>query len=235
MIKDLDSYRNLIKDTLSGSLPNHQIKKLYPTSSLSDVYGTYKLHKEGHPLRLIVTSYNSMIKNAEKFLKKFLGPMIADCEYSMKSTKIHKQKFLADRKNFKFKEHIVVSIDIEKMYSSINVVRVISIILDKVYENPKKYFRYKNENGNLLPPPPRETFKTFLLKTLRDFTKVRTPVGIYQQTEGLSMGSALAPMLANILANDLEQKVVKKYESEGKIVHYTRYVDDSFIIIRKNH
>ena len=48
------------------------------------------------------------------------------------------------------------------------------------------------------------------------------------------MGSALAPMLANILANDLKQKVVKKYESKGKIVHYTRYVDDSLIIIRKN-
>ena len=48
------------------------------------------------------------------------------------------------------------------------------------------------------------------------------------------MGSALAPMLANILANDPEQKVVKKYEHEGKIVNYTCYVDDSLIIFRKN-
>ena len=62
-------------------------------------------------------------------------------------------------------------------YSSINVVRVISIILNKVYKNPKKYFRYKNEEGVLLPPPPRESFKEFLLKTLRDFTKVKTPIG----------------------------------------------------------
>ena len=120
------------------------------------------------------------------------------------------------------------------MYSSINVVRVISIILEKVYENPKKFFRYKNELGQILPPPPREALKTFLLKTLREFTKVRTPVGIFQQTEGLSMGSSLSPMMANILANDLEQKIVKKYEKNNKIVHYTRYVDDSIIIIRKN-
>ena len=175
-----------------------------------------------------------MVQGAEKFLKKFLKPLISECEYSMKNTKMHKLKFLADKKIFKHNEHTVVSIDIEKMYSSINVVRVISIILEKVYENPKKFFRYKNELGQILPPPPREALKTFLLKTLREFTKVRTPVGIFQQTEGLSMGSSLSPMMANILVNDLEQKIVKKYEKNSKIVHYTRYVDDSIIIIRKN-
>ena len=105
------------------------------------------------------------------------------------------------------------------MYSSINVVRVISVILNKVYESPKKYFRYKDSEVVLLPPPQRETFKDFLLKTLRDFTKVRTPLGIYQQTNGLSMGSALSPMLANILVNELEQQIVKKYENLGKIAH----------------
>jgi hypothetical protein len=37
---------------------------------------------------------------------------------------------------------------------------------------------------------------------LRNFTKIRTPVGIFEQKQGLSMGSALSPMLANILVNN---------------------------------
>jgi uncharacterized protein YkuJ len=178
------------------------------------------MHKSDEPIRLIVTSYNSLTtKNAENFLKRFLKPLVNECSYSIKNTKLFKQNFIQDRTKFKFDEHTCISIDIQKMYSSINVVRVISVILNKVYENPKKYFRYKDSEVVLLPPPQRETFKDFLLKTLRDFTKVRTPLGIYQQTNGLSMGSALSPMLANILVNELEQQIVKKYENLGKIAH----------------
>ena len=234
MKKDLVLYRTLLKSTFGKSMPNNQILKLYPTTSLSDAYGTVKLHKPNEPLRLIVTSYNSMIKNSEKFLKKFLKPLVNECSYSMKNTKTCKQKFLEDKKKFIPEQHSVISIDIQKMYGSMNVVRVISIILEKVYQDPKKFFQFKDENGNLLPPPERENFKQFLLKTLRNFTKIRTPVGIFEQTQGLSMGSALSPMLANILVNNLEQKIVKNFEETGKIVHYTRYVDDSIIIIRKS-
>ena len=70
MKKDLVLYRTLLKSTFGKSMPNNKILKLYPTTSLSDAYGTVKLHKPNEPLRLIVTSYNSMIKNSEKFLKK---------------------------------------------------------------------------------------------------------------------------------------------------------------------
>ena len=175
-----------------------------------------------------------MVYNAETYLKTLLQPLVDECEYSIRNQKNFKKTFLQDRLKFNSQSHRVVTVDVTKMYSNINVVRVISIILDKIYANPKKFFNFKTVDGSLLPPPKRENLKQLFLKTLQKFTKVRTPVGIYQQLSGLCMGSALSPLLANILVNDLEQKIVKKFIDTGKVLHYSRFVDDSLIIIRKN-
>jgi hypothetical protein len=88
----------------------------------------------------------------------------------IKNNKIFKEKFLNDRKNFDHKIHRVLSADISQMYCNINVVRCVSIILDKVYQNSVKYFNFKGTDGILLPPPKRELFKGFLHKTLQKFS-----------------------------------------------------------------
>ena len=118
---------------------------------------------------------------------------------ALKIKKNSKNNFLEERSKFDPDTHGVVTVDVTQMYSNINVVRVVSIILEKIYAEPKKFFKFKNSDGQLLPPPKRENFKQLLLKTLQKFSKVRTPVGIYQQLSELSMGSALSPLLANIL------------------------------------
>ena len=48
------------------------------------------------------------------------------------------------------------------------------------------------------------------------------------------MGSALSPMLSNIFVHALETKIVQKYIDQGKLIHYTRFADDSLIVIHKN-
>ena len=63
---------------------------------------------------------------------------------------------------------------------------------------------------------------------------MKTPVGVYQQKNGLNMGSALSPMLSNIFIHALETKIVEKYKKSGKIISYSRFADDSLIIIHKN-
>ena len=112
--------------------------------------------------------------------------------------------------------------------------KCVSIILDKIYADPEKYFNFKGTDGKLLPPPKRELFKVFLIKTLQKFSIVETPIGIYQQKTGLNMGSALSPMLSNIFVHALETKIVQKYIDQGKLIHYTRFADDSLIVIHKN-
>ena len=48
------------------------------------------------------------------------------------------------------------------------------------------------------------------------------------------MGNALSLMLSNIFVHELETKIVKKYAETGKLIHYSRFADDSLIIIHKN-
>jgi hypothetical protein len=48
------------------------------------------------------------------------------------------------------------------------------------------------------------------------------------------MDSALSPMLSNIFVHALETKVLDKYIKTGKLIHYSRFFDDSLIILHKN-
>ena len=231
---DLQEYRKLLTKTFTGSLPLWKIRSLFPIYSLSSFYGSPKLHKKGEPLRGLATAYDALVSNAETFLKVLLKPISEECNFSIKNNKTFKEKFLKDQKNFDHKIHRVLSADISQMYCNINVVRCVSIILDKVYGNPVKYFNFKGTDGVLLPPPKRELFKGFLLKTLQKFSIVNTPIGVYQQKTGLNMGSALSPMLSNIFVHALETKVLDKYIENNKLIHYSRFADDSLIILHKN-
>ena len=232
--EDLQEYRKLLTKTFSGSLPIYKIRSLFPKYSLSNFYGSPKLHKVGEPLRGLATAYHALVHNAENFLKTILKPISDECSYSVRNTKVFKERFLNDRKNFNPRIHKVICADICQMYSNVNVVRTVSIILDRIYSEPTKFFQFKGTDGKTLPPPKREYLKVFLLKTLQKFSIIKTPLGVYQQKTGLNMGSALSPMLSNIFVNALETKIVKKYAESGKIIHYSRFADDSLIVLHKN-
>eukprot|EP00111_Clytia_hemisphaerica_P015304 TCONS_00045152-protein len=46
------------------------------------------------------------------------------------------------------------------------------------------------------------------------------------------MGSSLGPVLANIIMTELEQSVIKPYIDSGIVKFYSRYVDDTLLVIR---
>jgi hypothetical protein len=73
-----------------------------------------------------------MVQNAEKFLKKLLQPLVDKFEFSIRNQKIFKGKFLSDRLKFDTEFHRTITVDVTKMFSSINVVRVVSIIKEKL-------------------------------------------------------------------------------------------------------
>ena len=137
--KDLKSYRNLISQTFENSLPKEVLTDMHPPYSISDFYGTYKCHKENEPIRGIVTSYNSIVVNSENFLKGLFEPIVAECTFAVDSLKEFKQKFNSDKTSFNEHEHKVVSVDVISMYNNVNVPRVISHILDKIYSQPRKF------------------------------------------------------------------------------------------------
>ena len=48
------------------------------------------------------------------------------------------------------------------------------------------------------------------------------------------MGSALGPVLANIIMTELEKLVLPKLFEDGIIKFYARYVDDTIVVIKED-
>ena len=55
---------------------------------------------------------------------------------------------------------------------------------------------------------------------------------IYQQSDGVSMGSYLAPVLANIILTEFEKVVVMPLMKNGILNLYCRYVDDLLVLFK---
>ena len=48
------------------------------------------------------------------------------------------------------------------------------------------------------------------------------------------MDRSVSPLLSNIFVHSLESKIVQKYKNTGEIKFYSRFADDSLLIIHKN-
>ena len=55
---------------------------------------------------------------------------------------------------------------------------------------------------------------------------------IYEQIDSVSVGSTLAPVLANIIMKELEKTVVQKLTTSGIIKLHWRYVDNTLLLVK---
>ena len=176
-----------------------------------------------------------MVLGAETYLKKLLKPLLSRCSYLVDSQLAFKNKFMLQKAKFRQQNHEIVSFDINSMYPSISIPKVVSYIITAVFRNPRDFFKEKDNTGRLLPHPTKEQFKLFLLRVLSDFNYFETHNGIYKQLHGVQMGSSLAPLIANLFIGCLERSVIRKLTRQGHIITWLRYADDNLTIIKKNH
>ena len=59
--------------------------------------------------------------------------LVAECEFAVDSLGVFKNKLLIDKIKFNQNDHKVVSVDVVNMYNNVNVPRVISHILNRIY------------------------------------------------------------------------------------------------------
>ena len=55
---------------------------------------------------------------------------------------------------------------------------------------------------------------------------------LYEQIDGVPMGSPLEPVLANIIVIELERIIVKKSLHKSLVKLYMSYVDDTLILVK---
>ena len=113
----------------------------------------------------------------------------------------------------------MVSFDIESLFTNIPLANSINLAVDTIFKsNPNLKISKKD------------------LKTLFEFVTKGTQfffdVDLYDQIDGVAMGSPLAPALANLFMSHYETKWLQN-EKASDVLHYKRYVDDISCLFKR--
>ena len=225
LISDPTKFKQLIKDptnklkvkanklistvnTAQNNIKNNKIQGEYKPGY---IYGTVKVHKQGFPLRPILSQVTSPIYQLAKTLNQIITPYIP-AKYSLKST----NDFIDLLETKNFKGHIG-SLDVESLFTNVPIDHTINIILEVAYNHP-----------TITPPKLPKILLKQLLELCTKESPFTTPEGkIYVQTEGVAMGSPLGPSFANFYMGYLEEQTFT--DNNNKLPIYARYVDDIFV------
>ena len=114
-----------------------------------------------------------------------------------------------------------VSFDVESLFTSVLLSKTINIIVDRKYN--KKLLK-----TNIKKRAMKKLLKDCCTKNTFSFNNT-----IYEQIDGVSMGSCLGPVLANIVMTELETVIVDKLFAANLSTFHIRYVDDNLALIKE--
>lgn len=184
-------------------------------SSPGIMYGLPKIHKENSPLRPILSANNTTTYRIAKFLVPLLQPFTTN-SYTIKNS-FEFSKIITSFSNSN--SYTMCSYDITSLFTQIPLQETINIILDKAFPTMNSTFHGFN----------RKQFKSVLeLAVCNSFFIFND--NLYQQTDGVAMGSPLGPTLANIFLCHYETTWLNSCPTNIKPKLYTRYVDDTFVL-----
>ena len=114
-----------------------------------------------------------------------------------------------------------ISLDVVCLFTNVPLYKTVNITLKR------------ETNGKLIQTSLfKRSLKTLILDTCQK-TTLSFNNKLYEQIDGVSMGGSLGPVLANIISTECEKVSVYKLMKEKCIMFYTRYVDDTLLIIKK--
>ena len=219
-----NKYKNkligLLKSIKAGSGINEATyRKLYPTGAGSPkFYGLPKLHKEGTPLRPIVSSIGAVTYATSKELSRILKPLVGKSPYHI----CNNHDFIEHLKTITLgPEEVMVSYDVRALFTSVPIKPALGIIEKLLKEDHDLQKRTSMSIPNimdLLEFCLRSTYFTYRGK-------------FYEQVEGAAMGSTISPIVANLFMEDFEMRAIQS--SPNPPLLWKRFVDDTFVIINK--
>ena len=189
------------------------------SSSYATMYGQPKVHKTNYPLRPIILSIGSYNYDLSKYLYKIIKQNRPNQSFSFVKNSFEFVKKIMGIKDSA--NQIMVSFDVDNLYTNVPVHEAIKITLDMLFKNP---------NSPSIP------FNRSQFKQLLEYAVCNVPFRFldrkFVQIDGVAMGSPLGPILADLFMSNLEQKLNKF--STNKPLIWIRYVDDIFCIFKNN-
>ncbi len=158
------------------------------------IYGLVKDHKEGNPLRPVVSFINSPTYQTAKFVCNLLSNLSSN-QYNIKDS----FQFYHNIKTHTIpSEHIIISLDVKSLFTNIPIKLATDIIADK-WEKLQSITQTKLTKV--------EFFQ--LLSLCCDEGYLVHKAKYYRMVDGVAMGSPLAPIVADLVMEHLLDNVVK--------------------------
>ena len=200
------------------AIPRHSYLKIYPSgSNLSRFYGLPKIHKENTPLRPIVSGCGSPTHKMAQHLAQILKPLAGNTDSLIRNS----SHFAEEINNEIVRENEeLVSFDVENMYGNINVDQAMEITGEYLSNDPTLKDRTPYSVSDILK----------LLNLCLKNTYFSYRGTIYKQVKGLSMGSPVSPIVADLFMEKWEQKALDSCPIEFKPRIWKRFKDDTFVI-----
>jgi hypothetical protein len=185
-----------------------------------------KLHKEVVKGRPIVASCNWITTPISKYCNWVLQKEILEKINELSSSILkNSMQLVNELEDLEINtSSILVTCDIESLYTNINQNKAAEIILSILMKN-------FNDNMGFCMIHPLLIHK--YLEFIFDNNYINFNDAIYKQHYGIAMGTPVAPIIANIYMWDIESKLFQKLkEINSKLIpfKYYRYLDDIFMI-----
>ena len=215
-IKREGQLQRYIRKLKNGNIINERVyDKIYPKGSLpARIYGLPKIHKKFDRIpsfRPVVSSIGTFNYYLAQFLGGLLTPLLL-MEYTAKDT----FTFIDQIKQVSSSGKFMISFDVASLFTNIPLKEVTNLAVKLILG---KHLNNKFSEKHLT--------RLFEFATLR--TNFQFDEQMYDQVDGVAMGSPLAPILANLFMGHHEKNWIDSYGGP-KPSFYRRYVDDIFCI-----
>ena len=199
-----------------GELPKERRLFLTPHASTApQLYGLPKVHKEGTPLRPIVSTIGSPTYGLAKVLARILSPLAGQTSSFVKNS----MHFVRKIKNTPLDESdVMVSFDVVSLFTKVPVNEAIDAISEMLKKDETI-----DERTTMSPS---EVCRLTAL-CLRS-TYFRFKDSFYEQRDGTAMGSPLSPVVANLYMEVFKKRALSSSTLTPKL--WLRYVDDTFVV-----
>jgi len=183
------------------------------------MYGLPKVHKEGLPLRAIVSGIGSPCHPLARFLLKLIKPVSGKSESHLNNS----VDFIKFVKSIELEEgDQLVSFDVVSLFTSVPRGEAVKELRVRLERDPKLLDRTTLTIDKLIE----------LVDLCLDNTYFQLSDSFYEQTGGLAMGSPLSPILADLFMEKIEDEIRK--DGQNHIKAWKRYVDDIFAVVGKD-
>lgn len=187
-------------------------------------YGIPKIHKEPVKMRPIVPCHSAIQNPAAKYVSKRLKPIVESAP-----TIIHGSKDLAQKlskvKLLKNRRWFIVTGDVVAFYPNIPLKRCLDIVTDLHAE-----FYYKGPvSEHTIEELSEEEIFIRCIKIANNNLVLQYEDKFYKQQQGLAMGVACSPDLANLYGWYFEREL--NILNHPLIPFYGRYIDDCLAIV----